>query len=209
MEQSGPGNAIVGAYLNKLGLSYEAAVYMTTASPTNMQWLKSDDAKRLGIAADMLNDHNRDASISVEKPDSQSNLRSEAITFVMKFFNQWSVLPEGELVSALALEYADNVEYNGTRKTAGDVLADEQKALKRWPMQTYRVRSESIIANCVERMLECMATGMVDWVAKSPERSASAIGSARFSFYLGKVSPTRFVIIRQTFTVLTSQAVGR
>jgi hypothetical protein len=30
LEESGPGNAIVGAYLNKLGLSYEAIAYMTS-----------------------------------------------------------------------------------------------------------------------------------------------------------------------------------
>jgi hypothetical protein len=105
MEGSGPGNAIVGAYLNKLGLSYQAIVYMTAASPTDMRWLHSDDAKRWGVAA--------------ENFGTEWKLKSEAVT---------------------------------------------------------------------ERMLECMATGIVDWVAKSPERS-TGVGSSRFSFYLGKVSP--------------------
>jgi hypothetical protein len=127
----------------------------------------------------------------------------------MNFFNQWSVLSEAELMSMLAIIYADNVEYYGAKKTVRDVLADKQKWLRRWPIQNYQVRLESMTTNCVERMLECMATGIVDWVAKSPERSASAIGSSRFSFYLGKVSPERFVIMRENSVVLTNQSGGR
>jgi len=49
-----------------------------------------------------------------------------------------------------------------------------------------------------------MASGIVDWVAKSPERS-TAVGSSKFSFYLGKVSSERFVIMRENFVVLTNQ----
>jgi len=53
-----------------------------------------------------------------------------------------------------------------------------------------------------------MATGIVDWVAKSPERP-TAVGSSRFSFYLGKVSPERFVIMRENFVILSNQSGGR
>jgi hypothetical protein len=125
----------------------------------------------------------------------------------MNYFKQWSVLSGAELMSALAISYADNVEYNGVKKTAADVLADKQKWLQRWPTQNYRVRLESMTANCSER-IECMATGIVDWVAKNPERS-TAVGSSRFSFYLGKVSSERFVIMRENIVVLTSQNSGR
>ena len=126
---------------------------------------------------------------------------------MMNFFNQWSVLSGAELMSALAISYADNVEYNGVKKTAVNVLADKQKWLQRWPIQNYQVRLESMTTNCSER-IECMATGIVDWVAKNPERS-TAVGSSRFSFYLGKVSPERFVIMRENFVVLTNQNSGR
>jgi ATP-dependent protease ClpP protease subunit len=208
MEGSGPGNAIVGAYLNKLGLSYEAVAYMTAASPTDMRWLHSEDAKRLGIAAGELSNLNLDKPISVENFGTEWKLRSEAVTFVMNFFNQWSVVSEARLISALAINYADNVEYYGAKKTVGNVLADKKKWLQRWPIQNYQVRLESMTTNCVETMLECMATGIVDWAVKSPERSTSAIGSSRFSFYLGKVSPERFVIMRENSVVLTNQSSG-
>ena len=65
---SGPANALIGAYLNKLGLSYDAVVYMTAASPTDMRYLHSKDARRLGIAAGELNELNVDTPLLVEKP---------------------------------------------------------------------------------------------------------------------------------------------
>jgi hypothetical protein len=55
-DASAPGNALVGAYLSKLGLSYKAILYMTKAPPDEMNWLSSKVAKQLGISADMLSD---------------------------------------------------------------------------------------------------------------------------------------------------------
>ena len=45
----GTGNAILGSYLTRLGLSYSAIAYATQAGPTDMKWLTVDDAKRVGI----------------------------------------------------------------------------------------------------------------------------------------------------------------
>lgn len=106
-------------------------------------------------------------------------------------------------MSELAIEYADSVDYYGSKKTARDVLADIEKSLQRWPLQDFQVRLESTTTNCVEKLLQCMSTGY--WVVKSPERSALASGSSRFSLYLGKVSPERFVIMRENTFVLTKQ----
>jgi hypothetical protein len=46
---TGPGNALVGAYLNKIGLPYNAVVYITSASPDSITWLSQADAQRIGI----------------------------------------------------------------------------------------------------------------------------------------------------------------
>jgi hypothetical protein len=42
-------NALVGAYVNQLGLPLSAVVYLTEALPDEMRWLKFDDAARIGI----------------------------------------------------------------------------------------------------------------------------------------------------------------
>ena len=67
LRASGPGNGLVRAYLNKLGLSYEAIAYLTSASPTDMVWLHSADAKRLGIAAPAIAEGDNDMLIVVDR----------------------------------------------------------------------------------------------------------------------------------------------
>jgi hypothetical protein len=47
--ESGVGNALVGAYLNSLGLSERAIVYFTKSAPNDMQILSADDARLLDI----------------------------------------------------------------------------------------------------------------------------------------------------------------
>lgn len=46
---SSNGNAMVGAYLANLGLSYAAVNYITSAPPEDITWLTTADAQRLGI----------------------------------------------------------------------------------------------------------------------------------------------------------------
>lgn len=207
MKVSGPGNALIGAYLNKLGLTYDAVFYMTAASPTDMKWLHSDDARRLGIAAGELNELNLDTPLLVER-SAGSGLRSDAIKFVIDFYNQWTTSDTARLMAAIATQYSDNVDYYGAVKNVGEVAADKKRWMQKWPIQKYKVRLESMTVNCLEKILQCMATGVVDWVAENPERSSTVTGSSRFSLDLGKVSPERFVIMRESTFVLTKQSLA-
>lgn len=47
--ESGVGNALVGAYLNSLGLSQYAIAYISTAPPDSMTWMTLQDAASVGI----------------------------------------------------------------------------------------------------------------------------------------------------------------
>lgn len=67
---SSAGNALVGAYLNELGLSSSAVIYITSAAPTQMQWLSLDDAQRAGIDVKLL-------SLSVAKANSSKSAQSQ------------------------------------------------------------------------------------------------------------------------------------
>jgi hypothetical protein len=49
------GNALIGAYLNKIGLPYTAVVYITTAAPEAISWLSKSDAEKLGIEVSFYN----------------------------------------------------------------------------------------------------------------------------------------------------------
>jgi hypothetical protein len=52
---SSAGNALVGAYLNQLGLPTSAIIYITEAPPEGMQWLSFVDAQRYGIDVQPFN----------------------------------------------------------------------------------------------------------------------------------------------------------
>ena len=52
--ETGVGNAVVGAYLNKIGLSYAAVVYITQVAPNDMTWLNMSDAAQRGIRVTLL-----------------------------------------------------------------------------------------------------------------------------------------------------------
>lgn len=47
--ESGVGNALVGSYLNQLGLPERAVTYITSPAPESIQWLSFDDALQIGI----------------------------------------------------------------------------------------------------------------------------------------------------------------
>ena len=48
-QETGAGNAVIGAYLHELGLSYDTIFFLTSSPPDSMYWLTFDDAADLGI----------------------------------------------------------------------------------------------------------------------------------------------------------------
>jgi hypothetical protein len=52
--ESGVGNAVVDAYLSKIGLPYEAVTYITQAASNEMTWLNISDAAQRGIRVTLL-----------------------------------------------------------------------------------------------------------------------------------------------------------
>lgn len=48
-QETAVGNAVVGAYLTKIGLPYEAVIYVIKAPPKSVSWLTSSEAKQRGI----------------------------------------------------------------------------------------------------------------------------------------------------------------
>jgi len=52
--ETGVGNALVGAYLNKIGLSYSAVIFATQAAPKSMTWLTPSEGAQRGIFVDLI-----------------------------------------------------------------------------------------------------------------------------------------------------------
>jgi hypothetical protein len=62
--ETGLGNALVGAYLNQLGLSQTAVAYVAAAPPDGMTWLTPEDAARVGIEVAVVNRRGHEAQES-------------------------------------------------------------------------------------------------------------------------------------------------
>jgi hypothetical protein len=52
--ETGVGNAVIGAYLNKIGLPNSAVAYITQAAPRSMTWLSPAEAKKHGIDVELV-----------------------------------------------------------------------------------------------------------------------------------------------------------
>lgn len=69
--ESGAANALVGAYLNQLGMSQRAIVYLTSAPPEDMEWLPLRDAASYGIDLEIVADsETRETPASRTQADS-------------------------------------------------------------------------------------------------------------------------------------------
>jgi hypothetical protein len=54
--ETGIGNAVVGAYLTRIGLPISAVIYITKASPDAITWLTPADAQKVGIEFSFIED---------------------------------------------------------------------------------------------------------------------------------------------------------
>lgn len=114
-------NALVGAYVNQLGLPLSAVVYLTEALPDEMRWLKFDDAARIGIHVERfeLDDTEEHSSSGkreranrlvtepppVEPQDTQTASLSEHGVWIQIFSRQ-----DSEEAIRLAENYQDRLE---------------------------------------------------------------------------------------------------
>ena len=175
---SSAGNALVGAYLNQLGLPASAIIYITGAPPEGMQWLNFADARHYGIDVSPFNltagPAAAQSSAPMESFSSQvSSVRNEVYQFV-DATNRPGDLP----LSYLDGKYLDQVNYYGKILPKSSVLSDKRAFFRRWPVRNYSIQPASVSVTC-ETTSKCQAEGIVDWAASGDILSSK--GSATFS----------------------------
>jgi hypothetical protein len=178
-QETGVGNALVGAYLNKIGLPYEAVIYITQAAPNSMTWLNVAEAVNRGIDVAMLDPP---APTSTARPAvGATNLELRASNFIGSLFASWSS-PNAQALQALEGLYQDEVTYYGKAINREAVLTDKRRFVERWPQRFYTVRPGTLVTKCEGGSFRCTVSGTMDWAAaKDARRSA---GVANFSYAL-------------------------
>src|SRR5262249_37908332 len=134
---SSAGNALVGAYLNQLGLPASAIIYITGTPPDAMQWLNFADATRYGIDVQNFDVAARqtpplDTSPRGSFSEQMSSVKNELFEFV-NATNRSNDLS----LSYLERKYPDQVNYYGKVLSKNSVLNDKRTFFKKWPSRNY------------------------------------------------------------------------
>ena len=119
-------------------------------------------------------------------------LKERAASFVFARVAGWS---SGGVINLAAhtSAYADEVLYNGSRKSRQAVVREKRRHLELWPERNYEVRPASISVRCLANV--CKVDGIVDWQTRNTARAASASGTARFDYEVA--------LARGTFRILS------
>jgi len=110
--------------------------------------------------------------------DSPS-LTERAARFVSARVSAWSSGNAADL-AALTSVYADQVVYNGSRKSRQAIALEKRRLMERWPERVYDVRPGTVAARCLGTV--CKVDGLMDWQTRNAARTTSASGVARFEY---------------------------
>jgi hypothetical protein len=190
--ESGPGNAVLGAYLDQIGLPEDAIVYITQASPNSMKWLNMDEAAQHGIDVELLpapnaaptSDQNATASIASPEPP-QSSLSGRATSLVLALAARWSE-PNAEMLGTLDELYVDKVFYHGKVTPRQAVVLEKRRFAERWPQRSYKVRPHSITASCNAASEMCRVQGVMERELANPATNAKSRDVATFDFSIAR-----------------------
>lgn len=207
--ETGEGNALVGAYLSNLGLSYDAIAYLTDAAPHDMHWLTPRAAAKIGITYSLVSppaasepqpfmpQQPAAPTPAPPPPPARSTAEQEARLFVLRYNAYWS--QGGVNVEGLAAYYAPTISFYGTMTSREKVMDAKRKFSARWPERHYTVNQDSLFVQCDGNV--CSVTGVVAWDCTSQERGAHAAGSANFALRIADGQ-----IISENGSVLTNHA---
>ena len=220
--ESRGGNALLGAYLNRMGLSDRAVVFITEAAPARISWLTMDSAKALGIDVLAYNTamampgppRNGATTTTVAivtaasvPSDGPSNMEQAAYRLPFVYFAQSGEIP------VLALDYftnvyADEVTVNGILIPRAEVLERKRKLSTLWPEQAFTVRPDSVRVQCDQQNQGCQVTGIVDWEWSNWGRGTRSSGRSQFSFQV-VIASDGAVIYGELESVLSRQSSGQ
>ena len=192
-EISSSGNAIVGSYLNALGLPEVAVLKLTSAAPNDMHWLTPSEALSFGIEINVLADDQTSGPQAApgsgavgKKTDTTSiaQLEAEATDFVKRYVGFENEEPNRSL-DLVSTAYTQQVLHFGKLKTKQEVLRDYANFVGRWPSRTYSLKPGSLAVKCANQS-QCAADGLLEYETASTERNAKSKGISSLHMELSR-----------------------
>lgn len=204
--ESGPGNAVLGAYLDQIGLPEDAIVYITQAAPTSMKWLSMEEAAQHGIDVALLPPPDAPAPaspvipniVASQEPPPQTSLAGRATGLVFSLATRWSG-SNTETLRALDDVYADKVFYHGKVAPRLAVVAEKRRFAERWPQRSYKIRPHSVTVSCNAATEMCRVQGVMERELANPATSAKSRDVTNFDYSIAGSGPPK--IAAETSTV--------
>jgi hypothetical protein len=194
--ESGPGNAVLGAYLFQLGLSEDAIVYVTQAEPGSMKWLSLEQAAQHGIDVSLAPEeiiHSAALTSPVVSERQQNDLERRATDFVLALAARWSS-PNEEALRSVDELYADAVHYHGKPTLRQDVVLDKRRFAERWPERSYTIRPSSISVMCVKETDVCSVKGTMSRFLVSAGAKTTARDITNFEYNIAGMGEAPHIV---------------
>ncbi len=200
--EGGQANAMVGAYVTRLGLPLKVVAFVTAAAPEEMRWLYPAEAMEIGLDVTYVpvgwSDHLSPSHTPALEPAAPASAPAPSpnppprwtgreqvvLDFVISYFKAAS--GTGVDVAPLAQFYPTTVNYYGGNQARAKVMDEKRKFAERWPDRHYGVNTNSFKIQCGSL---CTASGVVAWDAKSYERGVHSTGTANIAFQISGDGP--------------------
>jgi hypothetical protein len=178
---SGSGNAVLGAYLNQLGLSEKAILYITQTAPTSIQWMSLEDAAEHGIGVALLSpQHAAPVANAAAIAENLERSPEQRASEVVRLLVARSSGPSAEVLPSLEGLYAERVLYYGRSTSRQAVLHSKHRLADRWTERAYTIRSLS--ATCAGAGRTCRVKGVMSWKYYDANRTSRSRGVANFEY---------------------------
>jgi hypothetical protein len=185
-EISASGNAIVGSYLNTLGLPERAVLSLTSAPPTSVRWFSPAQVRGTGVDVTIKDldgaseggvteqaqtprttEVTKDvSSLGVGAAATPADVEAQARIFAARYLTY----ENEEAARSLALMsdvYDDKVSHFGKMKTRQEVLAEHALFVTKWPNRKQSLKQGSVIVQCKAPQAQCMVDALIDWEVAS------------------------------------------
>ena len=183
-EVSSSGNAIVGSYLNSLGLPEAAIFEITSASPNEIQWITPTQFAKLGINAQVreyVNNSpppqrfgNSGADLAPTTPTNKQ-LEAQALEFLMRYLS-FENEDANRSLQLVATALGQQVFHFGKWKTRHEVLEEYSRFIERWPSRKFTLRPGSFTVSCHSDQSKCLVDALLEWDVTSLNRNAKSTG---------------------------------
>src|SRR5262249_42605517 len=140
--ESGVGNALVGSYLNQMGLSDIAVVYIPQAAPTELTLLTLPDTEKIEIEVLPFEETpaTKIAPPVTSREASNEEISGRAALFVKEINSRFS----RNAVEWLGQLYADEVNFNGKLLSRGVGVALYRRFPVLLPVRSYTLHEKTL-----------------------------------------------------------------